>query len=216
MKETPEVPRFAPETWANVDDFGADPTGEVDSAAAIQRAIDSGATTIVLPGSYNLRKTVTIRGKVHRLVGLGGEINYGKGLRPDFRLLDGDAPVVFIEHFAIIHGGLEVATRRTLVLRSVQDCDLTSTARAEGAERFFEDVVTHHLQLNRQKLWAWCGSWRRAARRRGRSAKTPDTPRRILARHFDLNGPAPSRNLPACIRSLPLVGHEPQRGRCYS
>jgi hypothetical protein len=154
VKETPEVPRDAPETWANVDDFGADPTGEADSAAAIQKAIDSGATTIFLPGSYNLRKTVTIRGKVHRLVGLGGEINYGKGLHPDFRLIDGDTPVVLIEHFANIHGGLEVATRRTLVLRSVQDCDLTTTARAEGAEWFFEDVVTHHLHLNGQKLWA--------------------------------------------------------------
>jgi hypothetical protein len=82
VKETPEVPRDAPETWANVDDFGADPTGEADSAAAIQKAIESGATTIFLPGSYNLRKAVTIRGKVHRLVGLGGEISHRYQLTP--------------------------------------------------------------------------------------------------------------------------------------
>jgi len=154
VKETPEVPRDDPKTWANVNDFGADPTGKADSAAAIQKAMDSGATTVFLPGSYNMRAAVTVRGKVRRVVGLGGMINYGKGLRPDFRLVDGDAPVVSIEHFANIHGGLEVDTRRTLVLRSVQDCDLTSTAEAEGAEWFFEDVVTHNLHLKKQKLWA--------------------------------------------------------------
>ena len=154
VKETPEGPVDDPKTWAKVDDFGADPTGRADSAAAIQKAMDSGATTVFLPGSYNLRQTVTIRGRVRRVIGLATMINYGQGLRPDFRLADGDAPVVVLEHFANIHGGLEVDTRRTLVLRSVSDCDLTSTARAEGAEWFFEDVVTHNLHVQQQKLWA--------------------------------------------------------------
>ena len=154
VKETPEVPRDDPKTWTNVDDFGADPTGKTDSATAIQKAMDSGATTVFFPGSYNLRTAVTIRGKVRRVVGLGGMINYGKGLRPDFRLADGDAPVVSVEYFSNIHGGMEVDTCRTLVLRSVSDCDLTSTARAEGAEWYFEDVVTHQLHLKKQKLWA--------------------------------------------------------------
>ncbi len=154
VKETPDTPRDDPRTWANVDDFGADPTGKADSAAAIQTAMDSGATTIFLPGSYNLRKTVTIRGKVRRVVGLGGQINYGVGLKPDFRLDDGDAPVVFLEHFSHIHGGLEVDTKRSLVARSVSDCNFTCTDRAQGAEWFFEDVVTHGLQVKRQRLWA--------------------------------------------------------------
>ena len=154
VKETPEVPRDAPSTWANVDDFGADPSGQADSAAAIQRAIDSGATTVFLPGHYALGSTVVIRGKVRRIVGCGGMIDYAARVKPDFRLVDGEAPVVVLEHFAHVHGGLEVDSRRTLVLRSVSDCDLTSTPRAEGAEWFFEDVVTHNLALGRQKLWA--------------------------------------------------------------
>jgi hypothetical protein len=154
VKETPEVPRDDLKTWANVDDFGADPTGKADSAAAIQAAMDSGATTILLPGSYSLRKTVTIRGKVRRLVGLGGQINYGAGLHPDFRLGDGDAPVVLLGHFAHVGGGLEVDTKRSLVVRSVSDCNFTGTGKAEGAEWFLEDVVTHGLQLKGQKLWA--------------------------------------------------------------
>ena len=154
VKETPEVSWDDPKTWANVDDFGANPAGQPDSSPAIQKAIDSGATTVFFPGSYNLRSPVTIRGKVRRLVGLGGAINYGVGLHPDFRVADGDAPVVAIEHFSNIHGGLEVDSRRTLVLRSVSDCDLQFTARAEGGELFFEDVVTHGLKLSRQRLWA--------------------------------------------------------------
>jgi hypothetical protein len=153
VKETPEVPWDDPQTWANVDVFGADPAGKVDSAAAIQKAMDSGAATVFLPGSYNLRSTVTIGGKVRRVVGVGGMVNYGKGLCPDFRLKDGDAPVVVWEHFANIHGGMEIDTARTVVLRSVSDCNLAFTPRAAGAELFFEDVVTHDLKLQKQRLW---------------------------------------------------------------
>ncbi len=154
VKETPEVPWDDPKTWANVDSFGADPTGKLDSSTAIQKAMDSGASTIFLPGKYNLRTTVTIRGKVRRVVGLGGMINYGKGLHPDLRIADGVSPVIVIEHFSSIHGGLEIATRRTLVMRSVADCDLTSTAAADGGELFLEDFVTHALKLRRQRVWA--------------------------------------------------------------
>ena len=153
VKETPEVPWDDPQTWANVDAFGADPTGKADSSTAVQKAMDSGAATVFLPGSYNLRSTVTIGGKVRRVVGVGGMVNYGRGLRPDFRLKDGDAPVVMLEHLANVHGGLEIDTARTVVLRSVSDCDLTFTPKAAGAELFLEDVVTHDLKLQKQRAW---------------------------------------------------------------
>ena len=64
VKEPPEIPVDDPKTWANVDDFGADPTGQQDSSAAIQKAMDSGATTVFLPGFYAMQKTVIIHGKV--------------------------------------------------------------------------------------------------------------------------------------------------------
>ena len=154
VKEPPEVPIDDPKTWANVDDFGADPTGQRDSSAAIQKAMDSGATTVFLPGSYALQKTVIIRGKVRRVVGVGGAIDYFRKTKPDFRIADGESPVVLLEHFAFIHGGLEIDTRRTAVLRSVSDCDLASTGKSEGGELFFEDFVTHDLKLKKQKVWA--------------------------------------------------------------
>jgi hypothetical protein len=137
-----------------VDEFGADPTAQQDSSAAIQRALDSGATTLFLPGSYRLDSPVFIRGKVRRLVGLGGALNYGREEKPTFRLSDGESTVVHFEHLSHVGGGLEVDTSRTLVLRSVSDCSLSFTARAEGGEVFAEDFVTHDLSLRKQRLWA--------------------------------------------------------------
>ncbi len=154
IKEPPEVPYDDPQTWANVDSFGADPTGQADSSAAIQKAMDSGAATVFLPGSYTLQSTVVIRGKVRRVIGVGGMIDYFSKVKPDFRIVDGAAPVVAIEHFAYIHGGLEIDTQRTVVFRSVSDCDLSFTRRAEGGELFFEDFVTHNLKLTKQRVWA--------------------------------------------------------------
>jgi hypothetical protein len=49
---------------------------------------------------------------------------------------------------------MEVDTKRTLIVRSVSDCDFTTTARVTGAQWFFEDVVTHKLQMRNQSLWA--------------------------------------------------------------
>ncbi len=154
VKEPPEVPVDEPQTWANVDSFGADPTGQADSSVAIQKAIDSGATTVFLPGSYALQSTVVIRGQVRRVIGVGGMIDYFGKSRPDFRIIEGAAPVVSIEHIAYVHGGLEIDTQRTVVFRSVSDCDLTFTAKAESGELFFEDFVTHNLKLKKQRVWA--------------------------------------------------------------
>ena len=154
IKEPPELPADDPHTWANVDNYGADPTGQADSSVAIQKAIDSGATTVFLPGSYALQSTVVIRGRVRRVVGVGGMVDYFGKVKPDFRISDGVAPVVSFEHFAYIHGGVEIDTRRTVLFRSVSDCDLTCTQQAEGGELFFEDFVTHDLKLRKQRVWA--------------------------------------------------------------
>ncbi len=154
VKESPEVTADDPQNWANVDSFGADPTGQHDSSAAIQKAMDSGATTVFLPGFYALKKTVLIRGKVRRVIGTGGWVDYNGQAKPDFRIVDGTSPVVSLEHFSDMRGGLEIDTRRTILIRSVSDCDLNFTRKAEGGELFFEDFVTHNLKLKNQKVWA--------------------------------------------------------------
>ena len=154
VEETPELERDPVRTWANVNDFGADPSGQRDSAAAIQRAFDSGATTIFMPGLYQLSKTIEVRGKVRSVIGTGGWVDYEAKIKPDFRITGGDSPTVQFEYFTYIHGGMEIDTARTVVLRSVSDCDLTCTVKSQGGKLFFEDVVTHNLKLNKQRLWA--------------------------------------------------------------
>ena len=140
-----------PHAWAMVDDFGADPKGIKDSSAAIQKTIDSGAETIFLPGSYNLHAPVIIRGKVRRIVGVGGWIDYHKKTSPDFVINDGDSPIVSLEHFGGINGGIEIATTRTVVLKSME----VSTIVSKGAgDVFLEDVCTHDLIFRKQNVWA--------------------------------------------------------------
>ncbi len=116
--------------------------------------MNSGATTVFMPGFYAMNSTVTLGPKVRRVVGIGGWVDYLGKAKPDFRIADGESPVVVFEHFSYIHGGIDVNTNRTIYLRSVSDCDLTFGPKGKGGELFFEDVVTHHLMLTGQKVWA--------------------------------------------------------------
>ena len=152
VKETPEVPFDDPKGWAVVDKFGADPTGNKDSSAAIQKAIDSGATTVFLPGFYNLTRPVKLRGKVRRLIGVGAWIDYNHHSKPDLIIEDGASPVVLIEHFDPINGGIEINTARTVVLRSVGTSGVICKRKGD---LFFEDVTTDDLRFNAgQHVWA--------------------------------------------------------------
>jgi len=151
VQETPDVPWDDPSTWAVADKFGADPTGQKDSSAAIQKAIDSGATTVFLPGFYALEKPIVIRGKVRRLLGTGAWIDYNGKSKPDIIVADGNEKVVVIEHFANINGGVEIRTDRTVVLRSV---GTYITHKGKGP-LFLEDVATGGLKFQPgQKVWA--------------------------------------------------------------
>ncbi len=152
VEEAPLVPRDPPEVWANVDAFGADPTGNIDSSGAIQRAIDSGATTVFFPGSYALAKTVRVRGKVQCLRGVGGSIDYNKQTHPDFVFEDGEATSVLIEHMTPIHGGIEINTSRTVVIKS---CEVSKIVCSKAGDLFLEDVVTGDLRMRpSQHIWA--------------------------------------------------------------
>ncbi len=154
VKSQPEIAWGNPLEWANVDNFGADPTGGKDSSAAIQKAIDSGATTIFLPGHYKLENTVIVRNNVNRMIGVGGGIDYNGLAKPDFRIEDGDGSPLIIEHLFSINGGIEVDSQRTLVLKSLGAKLLKFTARAKGSHLFIEDLAGDDLKLSEQKVWA--------------------------------------------------------------
>ena len=154
VKETPATTWEDPAKWAVVDAFGADPTAKADSADAIQKAVDSGATTVFLPGHYQSSATIIVRGKVRRILGLGGQINYGKHDLINFRIEDGDEPVVSLEHFGHLGGGVEIDTKRTVVLRSMETHTIQGTPRSAGGEVFLEDVVGDNFRFRKQRVWA--------------------------------------------------------------
>jgi len=154
VKETPATKWEAPETWAVADAFGADPTGKTDSSDAIQRAIDSGAGTVFLPGNYTTSRTLIVRARVRHVMGLGGWLNYGNRDLLNFRIGDGDSPAVLIEHFGHLGGGIEIDTPRTVGLRSLESHTLQGTARSRGGDVFLEDVVGNDFRFRHQQVWA--------------------------------------------------------------
>ncbi|MFM9956447.1 MAG: glycosyl hydrolase family 28-related protein [Phycisphaerales bacterium] len=91
--------------WANVENFGALGTDNntIDDAIGIQAAIDSGATTVVLPaGRYYLKSTVVLRGSVRRLMGMESSVEAAPPLStsagmPMFKTDIVSAPVVLVE-----------------------------------------------------------------------------------------------------------------------
>ncbi|HEX8911022.1 MAG TPA: glycosyl hydrolase family 28-related protein, partial [Humisphaera sp.] len=147
VEETPEFPPDDPKAWAVVDAFGADPSGKKDSADAIQKALDSGASTVFLPGHYATSRTLVVGPKVRRIVGAGGHVNYGGKLKPDLRVAAAaaDAPPLTVEHFSHVFGGIENAGDRTLVLRSIG----TRVASRGKGKLFLEDVAGDDLRVGK-------------------------------------------------------------------
>jgi hypothetical protein len=75
ISETPQFEDADLTHWANVISFGADAGGYADSTAAIQAAIDSGATTINFPtGRYSDSRTIHVRGSVRTVNGFDSYI----------------------------------------------------------------------------------------------------------------------------------------------
>ena len=95
VSETPIAPQDDPNAWANVRAFRQ--IADADDTDAVQRAIDSGAATLYFPGqgTYDLTRTVLVRGSARRIVGMFGAINTLAA--PTFQIADGAAPTVWIE-----------------------------------------------------------------------------------------------------------------------
>lgn len=154
IKETPNVPWDALIDWESPTHFGAVPNDNKDDSAAIQAAIDSGKTTVYFPnGSYEVGKTIQIRNNVRRIIGLEAKIA-GKGI---FRFENGKAPVVVVERFDGIGGGIIHASSRTLVLSSMGlavSGGSASYANTGTGNLYIEDVVGGPWFFNKQKVWA--------------------------------------------------------------
>ncbi len=148
IEETPEVPWDDADAWAVVEV----PDESADASPALQKAVDSGATTVFVANHRKimLKSPVTIRGKVRRVIGCGNEPDYFRASRPDFIIANGAAPVVIFEHFANINGGVVVDTDRTVVFRSAG----THLTFRKKCDVFLEDFCGCVEPLPGQRLWA--------------------------------------------------------------
>ncbi|AFY76766.1 hypothetical protein Ple7327_1379 [Pleurocapsa sp. PCC 7327] len=150
IEETPQFFDNNSNNWANVEAYGAKRDDDQDDSDGIQKAIDSGKTTIYFPwGYYNLTKPVIVRGNVRRIIG------FNSWLRPDgilFRFENNEHPVIF-ERFNFEGGGLENAASQPVVVRHSIGPVLLSTPKT--STWFIENVVSTPINLGKgQKLYA--------------------------------------------------------------
>lgn len=149
IQDTPDVAWDDPSEWANVRHFRD--VKDPDDTAAVQRAIDSGATTLFFPAGshYFLSETVIIRGPVRRIIGMFSGLHPVKSVDPMFRLEDGPTPVVVFQDFTgdaqIAHGGA-----RTLVVRNGQGMGGKLTG---NGDLYLENVVAD-WEFRSGRVWA--------------------------------------------------------------
>lgn len=150
IKETPRVPWDELPRWSSPLAFGGRPNDKEDDTAAIQKAIDSGATTVYLPnGTWLLDGKVRLRGNVRRFLGTEARLN-GKGA---LWLVEGEHPVVVVQRLDVDDVRLIHDARRTLVLSQLLGGNYSNTSKGNG-DLFLEDVVMGTFVFRKQNVWA--------------------------------------------------------------
>ena len=121
-------------------------------AGDVQKAIDSGAPVVYLPnGSYEVDKTIAIKGTTKKLVGFQSSLKAKKGVTPLLRI-EGNASIIF-EHL-YFEGDVEHAGSGTAVFRHA-DFAGEAVYRATGAGKtFIEDVIGRWSIGKGHRLWA--------------------------------------------------------------
>ena len=166
IKETPDMPWDDLKDWASPTQFGGAPNDDGDDTEAIQKAIDSGKTTVYLPrGTFRVKGTVIIRGNVRRIIGCEATLDVMPPLAgqaaPMFRFVDGGQPLVVFERVSTNFARgpfcfLEHASSRTLVLSSIAiNFQQTGSYRNTGTGALFiDDVVGGDWHFRGQPVWA--------------------------------------------------------------
>jgi hypothetical protein len=167
IKPTPRVPWDRLDDWTSPLAFGGKPGDDGDDTEAIQKAIDSGKSTVYLPnGKWLIKGDLVLRGNVRRLIGCEADI-VGAGV---IHLADGKAPVVIIERLQTKYAPIGIVndSSRTLVVSSVMlerggtgSRDLASKPAdafaiwAKGAgDVFIEDVAGEPILIDGGNVWA--------------------------------------------------------------
>ncbi|MBD2356192.1 hypothetical protein H6G41_16425 [Tolypothrix sp. FACHB-123] len=154
MKQFPKLAWEDPKAWVSVEKFGAIPKDKKDDTDAFQAAIDSGATTVVMPnsGRFIINGSLKLRGQVQRFVSAGGTLDGNGEIVAD----NGKEPTLIVENFFVGYNSKlkwRTVANRTVVFRSITHLDLDS----EGSgDLFIDDATMMRLRfLNpKQHIWA--------------------------------------------------------------
>lgn len=159
--ETPEVPwEFDLRKWAGPHQFGGVAGDSQDDTAALQAAIDSGATNIYLPGTapWKIDGDIYIRGDVQRLTAFSRLDGRGRFIVVD-QTTDGQPAniatlpdVVTLEQMWTFRP-IEHQSDRTLVLKGLEGADITADAIGRG-DLFIEDTVGSLRVGQGRRVWA--------------------------------------------------------------
>ncbi|HCE46861.1 MAG TPA: hypothetical protein DET40_25215 [Lentisphaeria bacterium] len=175
VEETPGFWNADLADWVAV---GARKDGEKDDTAAIQRAIDSGKSTVYFPNNriYFLSDTLIVRGSLKQIIGMGSEINLGaakeafsniRNPRPLIRIDETKADIVFFENifFNAQYPGeviFENNSPKTVVIRHCGGWvggdggnrhAYRNTENGTG-KLFIEDAYLPGWEIRRQSVWA--------------------------------------------------------------
>ncbi len=161
IHEAPDVPADDPATWANVCCFRN--LDDPDDSPSIQRAIDSGATTVYFPSGaqFFISRPIELHGPTRRIIGHFAGIHSVKTAKrddakdaaeetkPHLRIGDGPSPVVIVQDLI---GELDIqhASKRTLVVKNGQGIGGTLNG---GGDLFIENVVADWTFEN-GRVWA--------------------------------------------------------------
>jgi hypothetical protein len=164
-----------PDQWAAV---GPRRDGEPDDTAAIQRAFDAGKPVVYFPikRTYFLGDTVTIRGKVRHVLGMGAEISLGAAEkpfsnrekpRPLFRInpVDGDDVTIEDCFFNAQYPGeviFENNSPKPLIIRHCMGWvgsdnyrrSYQNTPASFGGKVYIEDCFLPGWRFEKQDVWA--------------------------------------------------------------
>jgi len=155
VKETPIAPQDALDQWVSPAEFGGSPDDDLDDTEAVQKAIDSGRTTLYFPVSTNKKMwridgTVLVRGAIHRITSLECRLA-GTGV---FRVVDGAAPQVVLDRIDLYQGGLslEQASSRPVTFSGMIFGSGKIIDNGAG-DLFIEDVCVGQFVINKSNVW---------------------------------------------------------------
>lgn len=162
VPETPQVAWDEPSTWDSPTKHGTTAGSEQDISAALQAAIDSGASTVYLPtGSWHIGHTIHVRGKVRRIIGMYSYLVPEEPLNsqdaPFFQFDGGSAGTVVLEGLQIGFGvkkayGFRDNSAQTVVLSEILGNGYRNDLRA--GPLFLQDVAAGPFAFSGQSVWA--------------------------------------------------------------